>query len=298
MAEYSFLEKSLSVTERDPYDSQTGQYTATASFRAFCDVSIAETSTAATVTAIPKETISVSGSGSGFGGRGSAEIKAVQSHDSRLNMQLGSTNKDFGLLDSGHVYTDSRPSRTITLNSSGLSVTVEKTKEPQQILLRTTIGGTVGTLSVTGQVSTYSEFRQDAIDWFAKVTPDTHYITIPPIPSYTITYDTDGGSAAPASQTKWYNEALSLSNIKPTKDGYKFMGWRASNGREYQLGATYTANEATTLTAIWEETKVSVKVKTGGEWKEGELRAKVNGRWVYADALFMKVNGAWIRIER
>ena len=45
------------------------------------------------------------------------------------------------------------------------------------------------------------------------------------VKSYTITYNANGGSGAPGSQTKKYNESLTLSAIKPTRTGYTFKGW-------------------------------------------------------------------------
>ena len=70
--------------------------------------------------------------------------------------------------------------------------------------------------------------------------------------SYTVSYNTDGGSTAPSSQTKWHGENLTLSNAEPTKSGYIFKGWTGSDGNTYQKSGTYTGNAALTLTAIWQ----------------------------------------------
>lgn len=291
MAEYIVLEKSLTVRN----SSAIGTRIATGVARLSYDVNISDTPTTAVITLTPKETVSVSATG----GDGKARIEGVaSSYDSKLRTILDGEWREFELLNSGTATSDIRPSRSGAINSGAITKTIAKTKVTQTIYAdcspRESSGGPFGTLIV--DIGTSSDTAQ--ITWRDRVNPGPHGITIAPITSYAITYNTDGGSQAPASQTKWYGEAIALSNVKPTKDGFKFMGWQASNGTVYQLGATYTANEPTTLTAIWEETKVSVKVKTGGEWKEGELRAKVNGRWVYADALYMRVNGVWIRIER
>ena len=48
--------------------------------------------------------------------------------------------------------------------------------------------------------------------------------------------------------------------------------------------------------AFW-KAGVNVKVKVDGTWEEGELKAKVNGEWVDAEAAYVKVNGAWIEIN-
>ena len=48
--------------------------------------------------------------------------------------------------------------------------------------------------------------------------------------SYTVSYNANGGSGAPASQTKTYGTTLTLSSPKPTRSGYTFSGWMTANG--------------------------------------------------------------------
>lgn len=49
--------------------------------------------------------------------------------------------------------------------------------------------------------------------------------------TYTISYNANGGTGAPSSQTKTYGITLTLSNTKPVKIGYPFLGWTInSNG--------------------------------------------------------------------
>ena len=78
-------------------------------------------------------------------------------------------------------------------------------------------------------------------------------ITIPPKPSYAVTYNANGGSGAPAGQTKWSGENLTLQSGIPTRSGYDFLGWATSSGGSvvYAAGATYTGNAALTLYAVW-----------------------------------------------
>lgn len=72
--------------------------------------------------------------------------------------------------------------------------------------------------------------------------------------TYTVTYNANGGSGAPASQTKTYNVALTLSSTKPTKTNCTFKGWSTSAGGTvvYAAGSSYTANASVTLYAVWE----------------------------------------------
>lgn len=79
-------------------------------------------------------------------------------------------------------------------------------------------------------------------------------LTIPKQASYSVKYNTNGGSGSISAQTKWAGESLTLSSTKPTRDGYAFWHWNtASNnsGTSYNPGGSYTANAAATLYAIW-----------------------------------------------
>ncbi len=75
------------------------------------------------------------------------------------------------------------------------------------------------------------------------------------LPTYTISYNANGGSEAPSSQTKNHDKALTLSTTEPTRSGYTFQNWNTKadgTGTSYASGASYTANEAATLYAQWE----------------------------------------------
>ena len=72
--------------------------------------------------------------------------------------------------------------------------------------------------------------------------------------TYTVKYNANGGSGAPGNQTKTYGKTLTLSSTKPTRTNYNFKGWAtsASGSVKYAAGASYTANAAVTLYAVWE----------------------------------------------
>lgn len=78
--------------------------------------------------------------------------------------------------------------------------------------------------------------------------------TVPALASYTISYNANGGSGAPASQTKYYGKSLTLSSTRPTRSGYNFIGWSTDSDAataDYQPGGSYTANASATLYAVW-----------------------------------------------
>lgn len=81
--------------------------------------------------------------------------------------------------------------------------------------------------------------------------------TIFPYATYTVSYNANGGSGAPGSQTKTYGTTLTLSSTKPTRTGYTFVGWSTSStatSATYSAGGSYTSNSAVTLYAIWKKT--------------------------------------------
>lgn len=81
------------------------------------------------------------------------------------------------------------------------------------------------------------------------------YLSLPTIKrTYTVSYNANGGSGAPSSQTKTYGVDLTLSSTVPTRAGYAFKGWATSStgAVAYPAGGTYSANSAVTLYAVWE----------------------------------------------
>ena len=78
----------------------------------------------------------------------------------------------------------------------------------------------------------------------------------PTVETYTVSYDANGGSNAPSSQSKTQGEDLVLSSKKPTRSGYTFLGWTIydwSTTVYYEPGDTYSDDEDVTLYALWEE---------------------------------------------
>ena len=81
---------------------------------------------------------------------------------------------------------------------------------------------------------------------------------------YTLTYNANGGSSAPAAQTG--ASTYKISSTIPTRNGYTFLGWATSNSAasaEYSAGNTITINKNTTLYAVW-------KAKTTNIYNLGE----------------------------
>ena len=81
------------------------------------------------------------------------------------------------------------------------------------------------------------------------------------IETYTIQYDANGGTGAPAAQTKTQGVPLTLSSTVPTRSGYTFLGWaesQSATAAQYQPSGSFTKDANTTLYAVWKSNVVIV----------------------------------------
>ena len=75
--------------------------------------------------------------------------------------------------------------------------------------------------------------------------------------TYTISYNANGGSGGPGSQTKTHGIKMLISRVEPTRSGYTFLGWSTSpsaTSTSYQPGEWYYANADLTFYAVWKKT--------------------------------------------
>lgn len=87
-----------------------------------------------------------------------------------------------------------------------------------------------------------------------------------------MSYNANGGSGAPSSQTKTEDVTLTISTTKPTRSGYTFLGWSTSStasSASYQPGGSYSANASVTLYAVWSCNHSATKKvwDTGCDWR-------------------------------
>lgn len=152
----------------------------------------------------------------------------------------------------------------------------------------TSLAVSVGGVSKTIALSHYIDFSADSV-WTAWGATDTSWtgltgtsvnisITMPSDDvaydnasfagsatmswsTYTVSYNANGGSGAPSSQTKSHGVALTLSSTKPTREGYTFSSWNTKSdgsGTSYSSSGNYTSNSSATLYAIWNENYLTV----------------------------------------
>lgn len=97
---------------------------------------------------------------------------------------------------------------------------------------------------------------------------------------YNITYDANGGSNAPSGQIKIYDETLTLSNSTPTQTNSTFLGWATSpdaTSATYSKGGDFTANEETTLYAVWKVDYYYIEYNANGGSGAPSYQKKTNG---------------------
>ena len=118
---------------------------------------------------------------------------------------------------------------------------------------------TTGSPKITDTVDSSTDTGDVLVLWWLRKT-------------YTVSYDACGGTGAPASQTKKWGVALTVSTTEPTMSGYSFVGWATEasggcgGGAIYPSEYTeYTDNSDATLYAIWEiEVNVNVNFDPNG----------------------------------
>ena len=114
-------------------------------------------------------------------------------------------------------------------------------------------------------------------------------INVPAKPSHTVSYNANGGSGAPGSQTKTYGQVLTLSNTRPTRANHIFQGWSTSadGAVRYQPGGRFTADADTTLYAVWRLASkppaiaaiTAQRVDASGVASAGGENVKVTVKW-------------------
>ena len=85
--------------------------------------------------------------------------------------------------------------------------------------------------------------------------------------TYTVSYNANGGSGAPAAQTQNYPWHLQISMTTPTRSGHTFQGWATSSTgtASYQPGDWYTSLVSVTLYAVWSIVTYTVSYNKGSD---------------------------------
>ena len=156
------------------------------------------------------------------------------------------------------------------------------------------INGKTGTITICSGTKTINKSTKDqtinfSVSFAFNLTWGSTYkgtatasgsISIDKKTSYTISYNANGGTGAPSSQTKWHGTAITLSSVKPTRTGYTFQGWGLSStgSVKYAAGATYAENASDTLYAIWKAKTYTVSYNANGGSGAPTSQTKTHGQ--------------------
>lgn len=134
----------------------------------------------------------------------------------------------------------------VTIGSYTKPVTMDKSGQAKTIDISAALSTGISPSSISGSMS----YELPAVTW-----------------QWTVSYDANGGSGAPGSQTKTYGSNLTLSNTKPTRTGHTFLGWstdKNATSATYQPGGSYTSNSGATLYAVWKINTYTVSYDANG----------------------------------
>ena len=105
----------------------------------------------------------------------------------------------------------------------------------------------------------------DRVDVDCGATVTLYAIYEDPYVTYTLSYNANGGSGAPLSQSvesSTGRATFTLRTNEPTREGYIFLGWTTNSsgtGTLYQPGGTSsTSNTSTTMYAKWEQAVIEI----------------------------------------
>ncbi|MBQ7499639.1 MAG: InlB B-repeat-containing protein, partial [Clostridia bacterium] len=109
--------------------------------------------------------------------------------------------------------------------------------------------------------------------------------------TYTVSYNANGGSGAPADQIKTHGVHLTLSSSVPTRSGYTFLGWSTSSSAAatFMPGDIFAIDADTTLFAVWQENAVTKFTLTfdpnGGALTSGQQTYQIANGEYYCDVI-------------
>lgn len=141
----------------------------------------------------------------------------------------------------------------------------------------TVSGGTTDTLRVVANAETSGRsYFCKVSDGSVSVTSNKALLTT----QYVVSFDANGGESAPAGQKKNHGIPLKLTSAKPALTGYDFIGWALdedSDTADYVSGAAFSADEDTTLYAVWKRQTYSIQFDCGGGENGPEALNKTYG---------------------
>lgn len=109
---------------------------------------------------------------------------------------------------------------------------------------------------------------------------------------YTLSYNANGGSGAPSSQTG--GSTYKIPTTTPTRSGYKFLGWSTSSSASsasYEAGSSITISKNTTLYAVWGTNNIyNLKEETYGfdNYRDNDANGHCFGMSITSSAYYLE----------
>lgn len=134
--------------------------------------------------------------------------------------------------------------------------------------LGSAVAGSSGTFVLVPSESSTSIIALTYNSQWADISSATLTITTSET-DYTLSYNANGGSGAPGSQTKTGvgSASYTISSTVPTRTGYSFLGWSTASTAttaSYQAGGSITISANTTLYAVWAAWTYAVTYNANG----------------------------------
>lgn len=180
---------------------------------------------------------------------------AVISYTLKVNLQYSSSTLGKGYALTAIIYAGGSNSGEITLKPSSTSWTGTSVKTFTGSFTVTGLSPSTTLISTALYSSAYYGGKYRAC---IRPAVSGSNLSIPEQTKYTITYNANGGSGAPPSQSYYYGgNNINLSTTIPTRSGYNFLGWSLSStatSPSYYAGQAWSSSNASnyTLYAVWE----------------------------------------------
>lgn len=161
---------------------------------------------------------------------------------------------------STYSYTEGPSSHTVTWKPNGGKFS-DGTTSSKTVSVEDGASTSVPTVSRTGYTYVWSPSGSYSTANLSNVKQDMTFTATWTPDKYKVTYDANGGTGAPSSQTKTHDVDLTLRTGTPTRTGYTFKGWattKTATSAKYQPGGTYSDNKDVTLYAVWDAITGSV----------------------------------------
>ena len=139
-----------------------------------------------------------------------------------------------------------------------------------QVMLQkgsTTVGKTTSKRNVSCSVDMSFDLTWSGV--YGNTKSASGYMSIPAKTVYTITYNANGGTSAPGTQSYYAGVNTTLSTVKPVRTGHTFLGWSLSSSASsasYQPGQSWSGTNYSnyTLYAVWKVDTYTIKYDANG----------------------------------